>query len=144
MGQFNADRGAQFQALGAQGQALQGGLGALNQQGNMFGMQGDMFGQLGDLADQEQRLQYERLNAMDQAGMKQRGLQQAGLDQGYQDFLNQRDYDRNNLSWMGGILGGFPNQQDTTQNFQSQQPNFWQNAFTTGIAGLGMYNQMQG
>jgi hypothetical protein len=87
----------------------------------------------------------DRLGAMEGAGLRQRGYEQGTMDIGYQDFLNQRDWPKNQLSWMGSILGGFPHQSmgSSQETAFQQAPSLWQGALGAGIGGLGMYNALQ-
>ena len=137
---FESDRSAGQAGLGLGMQALGGGLGALGAQAGAYGQQGQMAGQLAGLGQLGQDQNYQRLGAMEQAGARQRALQQAGMDIGYQDFQNQESYGRDQLSWLGSILGGFPQQQNTNQQSTGQNPGIWQSLLGTGVAGLGMYN----
>lgn len=137
---FEGDRQAGFTGLGMGMQALGGGLGALGAQAGAYGQQAGMAGQLAGLGQLGQQQQYQQLGAMEQAGARQRALQQAGMDIGYQDFQRQESYGRDQLSWLGSILGGFPQQQNTNQQTTGQNPGIWQSLLGTGVAGLGMYN----
>tara|TARA_R110000850_G_scaffold19729_1_gene59352 strand:+ start:232 stop:2946 length:2715 start_codon:yes stop_codon:yes gene_type:complete len=155
--------------LGAQGQAdasrqfgFQGGMnalqgqygtqqgaeafrqGALGQQAGAYQNLAGMSGQMAGLGAQEQAMQLERLGQLENMGQRQRGLQQAGLDTGYQDFQNQRAYPKQQINWMSNILQGIPNQQVTTSSTFQQQPGLFQSALGTGVAGLGLYNSMNG
>ncbi len=63
---------------------------------------------------------------------------QAGLDIGYSDFINQRDYDRNQLNFYSGILRGVPisPQQETTQ--YTAPPSQMSQLLGLGVGGLGL------
>jgi hypothetical protein len=65
----------------------------------------------------------------------QNAQSQAGMDMAYQDFLNQRDYDRQNLNWMSGILRGVPvSANSNVTGYQYQAP---PNQMSQ-VAGLGL------
>lgn len=76
--QFERDRGANFNA----GQQMYG---------------------LGGLASAVEQQQIQRLLDI---GTQQQQMGQRGLDVGYENFVNQRDYDRNNLAFLSSMLRG--------------------------------------
>jgi hypothetical protein len=88
-----------------------------------------------DLDKTEQAMDLQRAAALAQAGQDIRGQQQRGLDMAYQDFMRQRDYPKEMLSWYSNLLRGnvqplAPSQQTTT---------YGQGANTLGqLANLGM------
>lgn len=51
---------------------------------------------------------YQDAEALRRIGLTQEQLDQAGLDLDYNDFTNQRDYDRQNVAFLSGILRGTP------------------------------------
>jgi hypothetical protein len=55
----------------------------------------------------------------------------------YQDFLNQRDFERQNINFMSNILRGVPVQPSTVQNTYAN-PNPLAQFGGLGIAGLGL------
>jgi len=59
------------------------------------------------------------------------------LDTGYQDFINQRDYPKNQISYMSNILRGVPVTPTTVQT-QYSNPNPLSQYAGLGIAGLGL------
>ena len=103
------DQARQAQQFGAtlglqgMGQALQGAstLGQLGQ--TQFGQQKDI------------------LNAQAAAGQQQQALQQQVLDQKFQDFLNQKGFNQQQLSFMSDILRGVPLGGQTQQQFTAPQ-----------------------
>lgn len=140
---FNSDRNAQFRGMDTQMNALQGGINSLGQQGNMYQGMGNIAGGMGRLAPQEQDMLLQRMNALQGAGQQRRGLNQASMDMGYQDFLNQRGYGQEQMSWLGSILGQFPHQSNRQQTTQAQMPGAWQSMLGTGVASLGTYNALR-
>ncbi len=66
---------------------------------------------------------------------------QQGLDIGYSDFINQRDFPRQQLNYYSGILRGVPiaAQQETT-TYQAP-PNQLSQLLGFGLGGLGLANQ---
>ena len=115
---FDSARQAQQfgSTLGLQGmgQALQGAstLGQLGQ--TQFGQQKDI------------------LNAQAAAGQQQQALQQQMLDQRFQDFLTQKGYNQQQLSFMSDILRGVPLGGQTQQQFTAPQSTLAQ------MGGLGL------
>ena len=77
---------------------------ALQASGQMAGY-ADQAAGLGKLRSQ---MGYTDAEALRNVGLTQEQLQQAGLDLSYNDFTNQRDYDRQNLAFLSGILRGTP------------------------------------
>ena len=74
-------------------------------------------------------------------GKAQLGEQQAGLDMGYQDFLTQQNFNKDQLGFLSNILQGVPIQPNQQiANFQNYNP--MQQALGAGIAGLGLYRGM--
>lgn len=118
----NAQQNQQFgSTLGLQGmgQALQGA--------NTLGQLGQaQFGQ-----------QQGAMQAQAGAGQQQQGLAQQQLTQQYQDFLNQRGYPQQQISYMSDILRGVPLSQ-TTQNMYQAPPSMASQLGGLGLAAYGM------
>lgn len=80
-----------------------------------------------------------RIAALQGIGSQQRALQQAAFDTGYQDFLRQQDFDKQQLGFFSNLLRGVPVQpQQNVSTFQ-QQPGLFQQALGLGLGGLGVY-----
>lgn len=96
---------------------------------------------LAALYGQQQQLGLQGAQAMMGVGNQEQAQAQRELDVGYQDFVNQRDYERQNLAFLNSIIRGMPAQpnQDVTQ---VNQTNPLSQAAGLGIAGLGLYNTM--
>lgn len=78
--------------------------------------------QLGALGQMRQGLGLKDASALGASGALQQQLQQQGLDTGYQDFLNQRDWDRNQLTWLNGMIKNNVVPQATTQTSSAPLP----------------------
>jgi hypothetical protein len=106
---YGADLG-----LRGMGQAITGGstLGQIGQ--TQFGQQKDI------------------LNAQAAAGKEQQALQQQILDQQFQDFLTQKGFNQQQLSFMSDILRGVPLGGQTQQQFTAPQSTLAQ------MGGLGL------
>tara|TARA_R100001126_G_scaffold6367_1_gene3605 strand:- start:341 stop:2044 length:1704 start_codon:yes stop_codon:yes gene_type:complete len=80
-----------------------------------------------------------RMSLLSDIGRQQRALSQAGMDMGYEDFIRQRDFTRNQLGMFGGLLRGVPVQPQQTISTYQQQPGLFQTALGAGLSGLGLY-----
>lgn len=99
---------------------------------------------LGQLGNQQQSLAMQRLQALQGVGDKQQQLNQSSLDQAYQDFVNQRDYGRNNLSFYSGILRGIPVQADSSTIAYQPSPNALSSALGSGVSALALSKSLGG
>tara|TARA_B100000925_G_scaffold244391_2_gene194227 strand:- start:45 stop:713 length:669 start_codon:yes stop_codon:yes gene_type:complete len=101
-------------------------------------------GMLGDYASQRQRMEIERLRNMQAAGETERRLRQAGMDIGYQDFLRQRSYPREQLGFYSQMLQGTPISPGQSISSFGMTPSTMQQLLGTGIAAAGLYNAFRG
>ena len=107
------------------------------------GQQLDAARLLGQLGTDEQRMAFDRLRNLQAAGQIQRELQQRGLDLGYQDFLRQQAFPREQLAFFSQILQGLPvTPGTTTATFGG--PSETQQLLGAGIGGVGLYNALRG
>lgn len=128
--QFEADRRARENArqFGAD----------LGLRGAGLGLQaGQQMQQLGSEAFRLGGAQAELLNKF---GGQQMAERQKRLDQAYEDFLNQRDYGRQNVAFLSSILRGMPVPTQSNVVTYSQSPN--QMSQLLG-AGLGAYGALR-
>jgi hypothetical protein len=121
---------AQMQAALQSEQMAQGGQN-INQAWNAQAMQGGQ--QLGGLGELFQNLEGQRLSSLGQAGQQQQNQAQKVYDQTFQDFVNQRDYGRNNIAWISALLHGLP----TGTNSQSDTIGYTSPMATALGAGIG-------
>jgi len=91
-------------------------------------------GQTAQLAQQQQTQGLQDAAALEAAGQAQQGQTQKNYDQAYQDFLEQRDYGKNNVNWIMGLLSGAPQQSSTTTSSSGPGSNFQPSPLAT-IAG---------
>ena len=108
-----------------------------------YGMQGIQqqlaaAGQLGQLGQQQFGQQAAAAEAQGKAGAQMTARDQAALDQAYQDFLNQRGYQQQQLSFMSDILRGGPLSQTSYQMYQAPPSPLSQMA-GLGLAGYGLF-----
>ena len=134
MREYEAD--TRFRAFDQAQQAFASDV-AARQAGARLGL--DAGSQLQSLAQTQQAQALERINALQQAGVRGREMQQAIRDQAYQDFLDRRDYRRNQINWYASLLSQTPyasamNQAQTTGG---GGPGIGQTIAGLGIAGLG-------
>jgi len=97
--QFNVEQGYRQAQLG---------MGALTEDRAARQQRLAAAGQLGQLGGQQQRMAYERLRNLQAMGQGQRQLGQQSLDIGYQDFLRQQRFPREQLSYLSNLIQGLP------------------------------------
>jgi hypothetical protein len=104
-----------------------------------YGVAGQMAGTLGQLGQTQFGQQQGTIQAQAAAGAQQQGLEQQKMSQAYQDFLSQRGYPQQQLSFMSDILRGVPLGQQTQVQYQAPPP------ITSQLAqlGLGAYGVSQ-
>lgn len=118
--QFGADFG-----LGALGQQISAGRGML------------------DATNSGENINLGRIDALMKSGDKQSAYDQTKLDMGYNDFVNQRDWEKNSLNWMNGQLSGVPVSPNVnTSNTQYVSP--LSRLLGLGLGALGAYRGTTG
>jgi hypothetical protein len=110
--------------------------------GSTLGLQGQQAGiqaaqALGQLGQTQFGQQKDIINAQANAGAQQQGLQQQVLQQQYQDFLNQKAFPQQQLSFMSDILRGVPLGQSTQQQYTAP-PSTAQTALALGLGAAGL------
>lgn len=105
------------------------------------GLRSDIAGRMAGLADAQLGAQGGYYDLMNQAGRAAMADQQASLDVGYQDFLSQMNYPRDQLAFYSSILQGIP-VQPNTQTMYSTNTNPWQEMLGTGLSALGTYKYL--
>ena len=85
----------------------------------------------------------QRTQNLQAVGQNQRDMGQRSLDTGYQDYLQQQAFPREQIGFMSNTLQGVPVAPGTTTQTFAPQPSDWQQALGTGIAGVGLYNQFR-
>lgn len=143
-------RDVQANISGQQGMALQGAFS--NAMQNYLGgtqQQNLAASNLGGLAQMDQALTTGTAGALSASGATNRGFGQANADLAYQDFQNQLNYPRQNVSFLSNVLHGtnVPTSQDVTntapyQGYMSPSP---LSTFAgLSLAGLGMSGRKRG
>ena len=145
---FEADRLANFQraefnraGLGEAAQLGMQGYGTLGQDIDRRMMAGQT---MSDLAGTRQAMDISRLGQLEAAGQRRRALAQQGLDIGYQDFLRQQTFPREQLNLYSSMLRGLPVGPGQSQVVYGNQPSAAQQLVGAGISGIGLYNAMSG
>ena len=142
-----ADIGSRYGQLGGTMGQLGGQYGQLGSgMGQLGGTLGQLAGTTGQLGGTQQQLEMDRYRALMGIGGAQQDLGQRGLDIAYNDFANQRDYERNNLNFLSGILRGVPVNPSTQTNttMTSPPPNTMSQMLGAGIAGAKMADMGRG
>ena len=96
------------------------------------------------LTGTRQAMEYDRLGQLEAAGSRRRGLAQQGLDMGYQDFIRQQSFPREQLNLYSGLLRGVPVGPGTYQATYGNQPSPFQQLAGAGLGAAGLYGATQG
>ena len=86
----------------------------------------------------------DRISQLEQAGQRRRQLRQAGLDVGYEDFLNQLGFPRQQLGFYSQVLQGMPVTPGRNVSMYAPQPSGLSSALGFGLGALGMMRGMGG
>jgi len=121
--QFGADRAARLGQEGAQLNAAQ---------------------LLGGFAPQAQQMALQRIGSLGGVGGQRRGFRQAGMDIGYEDFLRQQGYPRQQLGFQSNMIRGLNLQPSQTVSSYAQRPGLFQQTLGAGLGALGLYQGMGG
>jgi hypothetical protein len=98
---------------------------------------------LGTFGGQQQRMAYDRWRNLQAVGEIQRQLGQRSMDMGYQDFLRQQAYPREQLAFYSSMLRGLPvTPGQTTATYGG--PSRTQQMLGAGIGGVGLYRALGG
>lgn len=107
----------------------------LNLQGAQFGAQTGLSAaeRLGSLGSAQQAADLQRIAAQQSAGAQQQALEQQKLDTAYQQAIEQRDWEKNQLGYLSGLIRGTPF--STSQLQSTSAPSA---STTSQIAALGL------
>jgi hypothetical protein len=131
--QFNIEQQRQRALLGFQG--LESDRAAMDQRLRA----GELLRGTG-LSQQESDLA--RLQAQLGIGGQRRGLMQQGLDIGYEDFLRQQAFPREQLSFLSNLLQGVPVQPGATTATFGRVPTPTQQMLGAGLGAAGLYQTL--
>lgn len=146
LGAFNQDRSAMIGAnqlnQGYGQQEAQLGM-AAQQANNQFGLSNaQLQAGLGQsqlaLGQATQQAGLTDSQSLLNAGAIQQAQNQQGLDVGYQNFIDQRDYGRQNLNWLSGILRGVPVTANTSTTGYQAAPNTISQLTGLGLGAAGL------
>jgi len=138
---FEADQARRMKAaeLGQQGQQYAAGLGKdIGLAGLQAGMEGAA--KTGALAATEQMSNLERLKAQAASAGEKQALQQEINNLQYQQFQEERNYQKAQLDYLSNILRGNAAALGTTQVQYAPAPSLASQLGGVGLAGLGLYN----
>lgn len=123
--------------LNQQSDALSSGfnssLGAYQKSLDQANTAGSQLGVLGQLA---QSTNLRDAAALEGVGTTQRGIEQSNLDTAYQDFINQRDYPKSNITFLNNMLRGI-NAPTSTATAQDVFPSNYGPSILAQLAGAG-------
>lgn len=97
-----------------------------------------------NLGTTRQQSELERYGALNTTGKERQAQVQQGYDTRYQDFLKQRDYGQDQLSWYSNIVRGLPAPVTSNTIAYTQQPSTAAQLAGAGISALGAYNAYKG
>jgi len=108
-----------------------------------FGLEGEALGlksaaQLGQLAGLEQQYGLRAADVLRQIGEQRQAQEQQLLDIGYSDFLSERDFPRQQLGYLSGIMHGVPVSPQSETSLYQRPPSGGQQLLGYGLGGLGL------
>ena len=137
--QFERDRAARMTVAQQQEAARQAAAG-INLQGAQFGAQTGLTAasQLANLGTAKQASDLQRIQALSAAGEQQQALEQQKLADAYNTYLEKRDWNKNQLGYLSGLIRGTPFSTTQVQGTQTAAPSTLSQGLGLGIAGLGL------
>lgn len=130
---------------------VQAGQSSENLSRDRLGLEGLKFqnesaSQLSTLEQRARAGDVEAAKLLEAAGKQEMGMEQAGYDLGYQDFIDQRDYNQNQINDYSNILQGLPlaGAGTVTGSSTPAQGSLLQQGLGLGIAAIGGYNSLFG
>jgi len=152
-GQQNLQAALGVQSLGAQqsleaqrlNEANRQAAANLNLQGATFGAQTGLQAaqQRQGLGTAMQSADLQRLAAQEAAGKSQQDQQQQELNTAYNQFLEQRDYEKNQLGFLSGLIRGVPFSTTQTGTTTAPAPSTTSQLAGLGVAGIGLANLLK-
>jgi len=85
----------------------------------------------------------QRLAAQEAAGKSQQDQQQQELNTAYNQFLEQRDYEKNQLGFLSGLIRGVPFSTTQTGTTTAPAPSTTSQLAGLGVAGIGLANLLK-
>ena len=99
---------------------------------------------MSDMSGTRQAMEFDRLGQLEAAGSRRRALAQQGLDIGYQDFLRQQAFPREQLNLYSGLLRGVPVGPGTYKSVYGDQPSGFQQLLGGGLGAAALYGGLRG
>jgi hypothetical protein len=96
---------------------------------------------MGQIGVNQGNFNLNRLKSMADMGATQRGITQAGLTSDYNDFVEERDYDKTQQKYLKDILSGIPM---TTRNQYIEAPSAATGILAGGLTAAGVYEKLYG
>lgn len=97
-----------------------------------------------DIAQQGQNMRLQNAEALSNVGAKQQQREQAGLDLAYQDFIGQRDWDKNQLATYAQLIYGAPSSPSSTTSTTEPAPDFLSQLAGLATTGFGIWDLLNG
>lgn len=98
--------------------------------------------QYAGLGNSQQQAELDRLNALGSAGAQQQAQGQKYADTAYGNFVDARDFDRNNLQFLSGLLRG--NNTSTSQSITQPVASTASQLGGLGLGAIGAYKMFGG
>ena len=96
---------------------------------------------MGQIGVNQGNFNLNRLKSMADMGATQRGITQAGLTSDYNDFVEERDYDKTQQKYLKDILSGIPM---TTRNQYTEATSAASGILSGGLTAAGVYEKLYG
>ena len=114
-----------------------------------FGLAGEELGlksaaQLAQLGGLEQQYGLRAADVLRQVGEQRQAQEQQLLDIGYSDFLSERDFPRQQLGYLSGIMHGVPVSPQSETSVYQRPPSAGQQLLGYGLGGLGLARSVFG
>jgi hypothetical protein len=106
------------------------------------GFSADMAKDMASLQERAEQGDIQAAQLLEAQGLGNMARDQAGLDMGYQDFLRQQNFPRQQLADQSALLRGMPVAAAGSTTVETPY-NPMQQALGAGISGLGLYKGMQ-
>jgi len=132
---FDADQLRGLRAFGMTEEAAQQA-GRLGLAGEQVGL--SAAGRVAALGEGEQALELRQADVLRQIGEQQQAFDQQQLDISTSDFISERDFPRQQIAYMGGVLHGVPVSPVSESSVFQAQPSSAQQMLGFGLGGLGL------
>mgnify|MGYP003654383327 FL=1 len=88
--------------------------------------------------------QAQQAEALEGLGLTRQQFTQANLDLARKDFINQRDYEKQMINFLGGVLRGVPVSPQSEVVEYQPPPSFGGQLVGAGVAGAGLLDMVKG